>query len=258
MTQETSLEANPSSFYGGSRSSSNPFMETFPVDPLCKLNLKETSEFVKSLPTATTTTTKTETRGILEISSAHRKRDGHGVSSVMTQHRRTEAPPTPGRPVFSFSVNSSNSNMSRKSFPSKWDDAEKWVMSGSGSYHNSPAHAVKPLDSSRVCKGSNAVAVGGFRHGNSNNSSNIIEAFAEKSRVITEDSVSVSSKMVSDFQGTLSVSLDHEMKNSATALNGVVMVSPPSAHVLLKGVRLFNQLSSNPSLDFLFLHPPFT
>ncbi|GAB2222180.1 hypothetical protein Drorol1_Dr00013383 [Drosera rotundifolia] len=44
------------------------------------------------------------------------------------------APATPGRPVFSFSV-------SRKSnFPSKWDDAEKWLISTTGSCHDSPAH----------------------------------------------------------------------------------------------------------------------
>ncbi|KAI3786230.1 hypothetical protein L1987_45365 [Smallanthus sonchifolius] len=34
-----------------------------------------------------------------------------------------EAPPTPGRPVFSFSVGP------RKNFPSKWDDAQKWLIS---------------------------------------------------------------------------------------------------------------------------------
>lgn len=41
-----------------------------------------------------------------------------------------EAPPTPGRPVFSFNVGS------RKNFPSKWDDAQKWLISGP----DSPAH----------------------------------------------------------------------------------------------------------------------
>ncbi|RDX78868.1 hypothetical protein CR513_40786, partial [Mucuna pruriens] len=43
--------------------------------------------------------------------------------------RRLEAPSTPGRPVGS---------LSRKSFPSKWDDAEKWLISAS--CHHSPPH----------------------------------------------------------------------------------------------------------------------
>ncbi|XP_015068229.1 uncharacterized protein LOC107012814 isoform X2 [Solanum pennellii] len=88
----------------------NPFLDSFP-DPLCKLNLKETSEFVKSLPTASN-----GAAGFL------RK---EGVSSVT--RRNMDAPSTPGRPIFSFSVG----NFSRKNFPSKWDDAEKWLVNGS-------------------------------------------------------------------------------------------------------------------------------
>ncbi|KAI3970043.1 hypothetical protein MKX01_015581 [Papaver californicum] len=97
------------------RDKENPFDDTFSaVDPLCKLNLKETSEFVKSFPM---------------------KRDG-SVSSVQSNNnnrRLMEAPPTPGRPVFSFS----SSVHSRKGFPSKWDNAEKWIISTT---HDSPAH----------------------------------------------------------------------------------------------------------------------
>ncbi|XP_074299988.1 uncharacterized protein LOC141631184 [Silene latifolia] len=49
--------------------------------------------------------------------------------------RKLETPTTPGRPVFSFSV-------ARKSIPSKWGDAEKWLVNGS-SCHESPArHSV--------------------------------------------------------------------------------------------------------------------
>ncbi|KAF8027473.1 hypothetical protein BT93_E0394 [Corymbia citriodora subsp. variegata] len=198
----------------GRSSSNNPFVDvdTFP-DPLCKLNLRETSEFVKSFPVVGTmscnsnssnSSNPTEAGGILEV-SAPRRRDG--VSSVTSRRTETtatllQAPSTPGRPVFSFSV---GRNLSRRSFPSKWDDAEKWLMSSS-SCHNSPGHALKPLEPPRIS-----------RHSNSN-----IEVFAEKSRV-TEEVVSV----VSQFQESLS--LGHE--NPARALNGV---SPSSADVLLK------------------------
>nr|KAJ0210757.1 hypothetical protein LSAT_V11C400193250 [Lactuca sativa] len=83
----------------------NPFDDRFP-DSVCKLDLKETTDLVKLFPMA--------------------KKDGAGVKSNVVM----EAPPTPGRPVFSFSVGS------RKNVPSKWDDAEKWLISGS----DSPAH----------------------------------------------------------------------------------------------------------------------
>nr|POE61755.1 hypothetical protein CFP56_72922 [Quercus suber] len=70
--EEPPLEGN-TSFYG--KSNDNPFVDTFP-DPLCKLNLKETSDFVKSFPMANNIT---EGRGFLEV-SAQRKREG--VNSV--------------------------------------------------------------------------------------------------------------------------------------------------------------------------------
>lgn len=207
----------------GRSSSNNPFVDvdTFP-DPLCKLNLRETSEFVKSFPVVGTLSCNddsnpTEAGGVLEV-SAQRRRDG--VSSVTSRRTETtatllQAPSTPGRPVFSFSV---GKNLSRRSFPSKWDDAEKWLM-GSSSCHSSPAHAPKPLEPSRMSRHCD-----GFRHSNSS-----IEVFAEKSRV-TEEVVSV----VSQFQESLS--LGHE--NPAGELNGV---SPASADVLLKGTIYFLQ-----------------
>ncbi|XP_026430079.1 uncharacterized protein LOC113326595 [Papaver somniferum] len=109
--------------YNKKNEGENPFDDTFSaVDPLCKLNLKETSDFVKSFPMNT-------------------KRDG-SVNSVQSNNRMRliEAPPTPGRPVFSFS-NSTGNHHSRKGFPSKWDNAEKWIIST----HDSPAHPfVKP------------------------------------------------------------------------------------------------------------------
>lgn len=66
-------------------------------------------------------------------------RDG---SSSIT-HRRLDAPSTPGRPIFSFN---SVGKFSRKSFPSKWDDAEKWLISS----HHSPPHAIKLSEPSNI------------------------------------------------------------------------------------------------------------
>ncbi|KAJ3697058.1 hypothetical protein LUZ61_000763 [Rhynchospora tenuis] len=100
-------------------------------DPLCKLNLKETSDFVKSLPMAST--------------SAQRNRE-EGIN------KRIEGPTTPGRPLFfSFSPN----HLYKKSVPSKWEDAEKWLV-GTGSCHDSPLHGVKvqeTLKASRLSGG---------------------------------------------------------------------------------------------------------
>ncbi|KAF8401166.1 hypothetical protein HHK36_014470 [Tetracentron sinense] len=177
------------SFY--SRNKDNPFSDTFP-DPLCKLNLKETSEFVKSFPMPNNST---EDRGFLETSAQRRRREG--VSSVA--QRRLEAPSTPGRPVFSFSV----ANLPRRSFPSKWDDAEKWLISSS--CHESPAHVIKPSEPSKISP-KNYV----FQQQT--------EVFADKSRV-PEEKIS---RVVSSFHG--SDSLDH----ANSAFNGV------SAEVLLK------------------------
>ncbi|XP_076926362.1 uncharacterized protein LOC143589498 [Bidens hawaiensis] len=53
-----------------------------------------------------------------------------------------EAPATLGRPVFSFSVGVG----SRKSFPSKWDDAQKWLISGPPAHlHLHLHHDHKPI-----------------------------------------------------------------------------------------------------------------
>ncbi|KAL0319489.1 UNVERIFIED_CONTAM: hypothetical protein Sangu_2105100 [Sesamum angustifolium] len=170
-----------------------------------RLNLKETSEFVKSFPVGNN---GTESRGFLEI-SAHRGGD-NGVSSVT--RRNVEAPPTPGRPVFSFS----NGGFSRKSFPSKWDDAEKWLVSGHDSPANNNHHSflLKSLDSSKM-----------FSKQCSGHKPQLGEIFAEKSRVTEE--------RVSTFQGALV--LDHH--TSARAISGVSL----SAYrlVLLKGLLLF-------------------
>ncbi|BAT98229.1 hypothetical protein VIGAN_09186900 [Vigna angularis var. angularis] len=168
------------------KNNDNPFADDFP-DPLCKLNLKETSEFVKSLP----------------VPSGRAESRGHSVSQ---QRRLLEAPSTPGRPVFTFS-----SGLPRKSFPSKWDDAEKWLMSTS--CHDSPAHnninnntlKVSVSDSSKVATRQQCEDVG-FKQQ--------MENFSEKSRV-TEERVS---KAVPNFHW--SPSLDHQ-HNTLSAFHGV-------------------------------------
>ncbi|KAJ0988518.1 hypothetical protein J5N97_006874 [Dioscorea zingiberensis] len=107
VTDESPLEDDASLY---SNNKENPFAEAF-ANPLCKLNLKEISEFVKAFPM--------NTKNNKEISA---------------QRRKIEAPSTPGRPLFRFSPG----NPPRRSIPSKWDDAEKWLISTSS--HESPAH----------------------------------------------------------------------------------------------------------------------
>ncbi|EXB64660.1 hypothetical protein L484_017994 [Morus notabilis] len=161
------MESNNGSFYG--KTKTNPFPEAFP-DPLCKLNLKETSEFVKSFPMQNNLGAETNNVGFLEASSAQRRREG--VNSLIQRRAFEAAPPTPGRPVFSFS---SSGNFSRKSFPSKWDDAEKWLISSS--CHDSPAHTAVKSSSESV---KTAKQNDGFKPQ--------LEVFSDKSRVTEEKS----------------------------------------------------------------------
>ncbi|KAM0936205.1 putative remorin [Dioscorea sansibarensis] len=107
VARESPLEDNASLYCNNKE---NPLAEAFP-DPLCKLNLKETSEFVKAFPM-----------------------NNKNSKDILAQRKRVEAPSTPGRPLFRFSPG----NPPRKSIPSKWDDAEKWLVSTS--CHESPAH----------------------------------------------------------------------------------------------------------------------
>jgi len=182
----------------------NPFVDDF-IDPLCKLNLKETSEFVKSLPVSNT-------------NAENRRLSNDSV----TQLRKLEAPSTPGRPLFSFSSSSSSSivgrNLPRKSFPSKWDDAEKWLISTS--CHDSPAH-----NNNNTLKGVSS-SESGTRQCDNGFKQKMDEGFSEKSRVIEEK---VLSKGVTSFQSSSS-SLDHN--NSVGAFNGI---SCPTTDIVLKG-----------------------
>ncbi|XP_054792496.1 uncharacterized protein LOC129298105, partial [Prosopis cineraria] len=95
---ESPLPANTNLYV---KSKDNPFAEAI-SDPLYKLHLRETLEFVKSFPMSH--------KNVLDVSSQRRT--------------RVEGPSTPGRPILSFR----KSNVS-----SKWEDAEKWVMGSDGS-----------------------------------------------------------------------------------------------------------------------------
>ncbi|KAM7253530.1 hypothetical protein ACFE04_021684 [Oxalis oulophora] len=86
----------------GGNSRFNPFEE----EPICKLNnIRESSAgselvSIKSFP------------------------NNEGLFDDRRRIKRLETPSTPGRPVFNFSH-------SRKNVPSKWDDAEKWLINTS-------------------------------------------------------------------------------------------------------------------------------
>ncbi|WOL09392.1 hypothetical protein Cni_G18145 [Canna indica] len=80
-------------------------------------------------------------RGLFD-ESVKRRREG---MSSLTQ-RGLEIPSTPGRPLFSFSPG----HLPRKNIPSKWDDAEKWLI-GSPCYE-SPTHVKKPVELSKISR----------------------------------------------------------------------------------------------------------
>lgn len=82
------------------------------------------------------TKSSNDNRGHLE--GLARRSEGNGSYA---QKREFEAPSTPGRPVFGFSGG-------RKSIPSKWDEAEKWLISSS-SCHQSLNQVTKPSDPSK-------------------------------------------------------------------------------------------------------------
>ncbi|ERM96045.1 hypothetical protein AMTR_s00129p00087850 [Amborella trichopoda] len=140
LFKEPAFEGNPSIL---SKGKENPFVEAFHDHhvPLCKLNLRETSDFVRAFPMARNSV------------------DKPGLSS----QKRLEAPLTPGRAAFTFNAiteptRSPIGNFSRKNFPSKWDDAEKWLNS-SGSCHESPAHSIKPEPSKPLKQNDSKVGV---------------------------------------------------------------------------------------------------
>ncbi|KAK8950930.1 hypothetical protein KSP39_PZI003222 [Platanthera zijinensis] len=89
-----------------------------------------------------------------------------GVGSPGFQ-KRLETPSTPGRPLFKFSVGS----FSRKNIPSKWEDAEKWLMSSS--FNESTPNATKPFEKSKLLEQNEALQ----------NKGGAFEGFEEKLRI---------------------------------------------------------------------------
>ncbi|GMH17560.1 hypothetical protein Nepgr_019401 [Nepenthes gracilis] len=157
LCQEELQQSNDKTSFNG-KFEGNTFADSF-ADPFCKLNLKATME---SFQTANS-----------HGNEKRRERTEGSVGSIAVAQRKMEAAPTtPGRPVFSFSVSK------KSNFPSKWDDAEKWLI-GTASSHGSPArHSfnLKQFDSAKFSKQCH-----GFKQQT--------EVFVEKSRV-TEDKIS--------------------------------------------------------------------
>uniref|UniRef100_A0A0D9XU70 Remorin C-terminal domain-containing protein n=1 Tax=Leersia perrieri TaxID=77586 RepID=A0A0D9XU70_9ORYZ len=128
----------------GGGGSSNPFGPTF-SDPHCNLNLKETSDFVRtSFPMATmarsNSSNGTTNNGGRIHSYNHETStaSSSSSSSASAQRRRAEqqVPATPGRPLMFFNSSSPAHHhqllvSARRSVPSKWEDAEKWLRQAS-------------------------------------------------------------------------------------------------------------------------------
>jgi hypothetical protein len=126
----------PPNMEKNSNVSANPFAE----DSLTsRINLKETTDFIKSLPISSNQSSSSSNEMVNERrpSFSSQKSIGEGRSNGQRRLMLMESPCTPGRGVFSFSSNVSGR---RRNFPSKWIDAEKWVTS---SGHDSPAHSLK-------------------------------------------------------------------------------------------------------------------
>ncbi|KAL0804305.1 hypothetical protein Bca101_096795 [Brassica carinata] len=96
-------------------------------------------DFIKSLPISSNQSSNSSSSEMVNErrqSFSTQKSIGEGRSSGQRKVMLMESPCTPGRGVFSFSSSLSGR---RRNFPSKWDDAEKWVTSS----HESPAHSLK-------------------------------------------------------------------------------------------------------------------
>ncbi|XP_010535234.1 PREDICTED: uncharacterized protein LOC104810585 [Tarenaya hassleriana] len=172
----------------------NPFAEAFPDDddPLCRINLKETADFVKSFPVLSNSKSGNNMGNERRESLSSQKSIGGGSSS---SHRR-------GRQFEVYRYVSGGGGR-RRNFPSKWVDAEKWVTSG----HESPAHSFKNSPSN--------IHFDGFKV-----KQQVDLVFSEKSRV-TEEKVT---RTVSAFHGSPHV--DHHSSYGVKGFNGSVSSSP--------------------------------
>ncbi|XP_010479966.1 PREDICTED: uncharacterized protein LOC104758737 isoform X2 [Camelina sativa] len=152
----------PHNMEKNSNVSTNPFAEDSLITS--RINLKETAEFIKSLPISSNQSSSSSSEMVNERrpSFSSQKSIGEGRSSGNRRVMLMESPCTPGRGVFSFSSNVSGR---RRNFPSKWIDAEKWVTTTSG--HDSPAHSLK------------STQFDGFKH-------QVEVVYSEKSRVTEE------------------------------------------------------------------------
>lgn len=121
----------------------NPFS-----DPLCKINLRETSEFVKSFPMAKEKNDinllmgaeNLANRPNTDVKGYNKRREGNRQSVPP----RLDCPGTPSRFVFGAAesplpVKYMVGGFTRRPFPSKWDDAEKWLINSSSAV-NSPCN----------------------------------------------------------------------------------------------------------------------
>ncbi|KAM0876769.1 hypothetical protein ACQ4PT_035953 [Festuca glaucescens] len=119
---------------GGGRSS-NPFGPTS-SDPLCSLHLKETSEFVRSsFPMAAMARSNSSNGHAYYHHNEASTTSSSSSSTASAQRRRSveqQVPGTPGRPLLFLATSSSSPAhhqlvSARRSVPSKWEDAEKWL-----------------------------------------------------------------------------------------------------------------------------------
>lgn len=126
-----------------------PFAQTHEVDPLCRINLRETSEFVKAFPKVDINANPfTEKFGGVEIRhtadlKGYKRRELSGRHSVPP--RSLDCPGTPSRLIFGAGENPIHvkymgGGLTRRHFPSKWDDAEKWLINANSSFANSPSN----------------------------------------------------------------------------------------------------------------------
>ncbi|XP_062197774.1 uncharacterized protein LOC133900598 [Phragmites australis] len=129
---------------GGERGRRNSFGPTF-SDPLSSLNLKETSEFVRSsFPMATMTRSSSSSSNGHGHHHEASTTSSSSSSTASAQRRRAEpqvqqvVPATPGRPLQFFTSPAHHQQLvaPRRSVPSKWEDAEKWLRQSSDSDHH--------------------------------------------------------------------------------------------------------------------------
>ncbi|OIW16651.1 hypothetical protein TanjilG_23153 [Lupinus angustifolius] len=179
------------------KNKSNLFEDDF-TDQLCKLNLNETSEF--PMPNG-----NAETKN----------------KNIATQrHRRIHASSTPGKPVFSFISNVGlGRNLATKRFPSKWDDAEKWLMNTTTSTTTTSFHDSPPYVKLSLSESSN----------NSKKSSRQCDTFKQQ----MENRVTVNEERVSKPVPTFQRSASFERYNPFGAFNEGVSAYPTD-HMALK------------------------